>query len=331
MPITFAPCGVSWGIAAPLHPTCTWGRQEQPIQVERRGLKKASVNCPMGEYALAGDGADLMELLAEIAAWSLLAFGFLLFLSQVAAHEVGYWLGRSRPAAKAPSQAEGVGLVVGGLLGLLAFVLALTLSYGSERFNERRQGTLKEANAIGTAWLRAEAINHPRGQQIARLIADYGRVRKEYVQAPRDAPIIEAINARTSGLQTEIWGHVSAVARERTDPVVVSLMIALNEMFDMSTAARFAHETKFPPPLFWLLIGMALIAMGALGYQLGLKHQKTYVLATVLTAVWTAVIVVILDLSAPRLGAIRTSVSVYDWTLEGFKAGAPSPPLLAPT
>jgi hypothetical protein len=271
-----------------------------------------------------------MELLADIAAWSLLAFGFLLFLSQVLAHEIGYWLGRRPLASNVPSQAEGVGLVVGGLLGLLAFVLALTLSYGSARFNERRQGTLNEANANGTAWLRAETINHARGREIARLIADYGRARKEYVQAPREASIIEGINTRSSDLQTEIWGHVSAVAHERTDPVVVSLMVALNEMFDMSTAARFAHETRFPPPLFWLLIAMTLISMGALGYQLGLKQQKTYVLATLLTAVWTAVIVVILDLSAPRLGAIRTSVSVYDWTLDGFKAGAPKPPLLAP-
>ena len=271
-----------------------------------------------------------MELLAEIAAWSMLAFSFLLFMSQVLAHEIGYRLGRRHLASKAPSQAEGVGLIVGGLLGLLAFVLALTLSYGSARFNERRQVTLNEANAIGTAWLRAEAISHPRGPEISRLIADYGRARKEYVQAPRDTSIIEAINTRTSGLQTEIWGHVSAVTHERADPVVVSLMIALNEMFDMSTAARFAHETRFPPQLFWLLIGLALISMGALGYQLGLRQQKTYVLSTVLTAVWTAVIVVIIDLSAPRLGAIRTSVSVYDWTLEGFNAGTPKPPPLAP-
>ena len=40
-----------------------------------------------------------MEFLAEIAAWSLLAFGLLLFLSQVVAHEIGYWLGRSRLAS----------------------------------------------------------------------------------------------------------------------------------------------------------------------------------------------------------------------------------------
>ena len=101
-------------------------------------------------------------------------------------------------------------------------------------------------------------------------------------------------------------------------------MAALNQTFDMSTAARFAHDSRIPTQLFWLLIGMALIAMAGLGYQLGLKGQRSHVLATLLTAVWTAVIVVILDLSAPRLGAIRTSVEVYDWILEDSRAGCRS-------
>ena len=271
-----------------------------------------------------------MEFLAQLATWSLLAFSLLLFLTQVAAREVGYWLGQRQNAARGKSEAEGVGLVVGGMLGLLAFVLALTLSFGSSRFNERRQGTLAEANAIGTAWLRAEAIGHPRGAEIARLLEDYGRLRKDYVTASRNSPAIEEINQRTSVLQKEIWGHMSAIARERADSVVTSLMAALNQTFDMSTAARFAHDSRFPPPLFWLLIGMAHISMAALGYQLGLRGQKSRILATLLTAVWTAVIVVILDLSAPRLGTIRTSVEVYDWTLEGFKGGVPIPPPPAP-
>lgn len=270
-----------------------------------------------------------MELLAELAAWSMLAFSLLLFLTQVAAREVGYWLGQRQRTTRGTSEAEGVGLVVGGMLGLLAFVLALTLSFGSARFDERRHGTLAEANAIGTAGLRAAAIGHPRGQEIVRLLEQYARVRKDYVQAPRKSSALDQINQRSSALQAEIWGHVSAIARERSDPVLVSLMIAVNETFDMAAAARFAHDVRFPPPLFWLLIGMAHLSMAALGYQLGLKGQKSHILATLLTAVWTAVIVVILDLSAPRLGAIRTSLEVYDWTLDELKGGVATPPLPA--
>ena len=260
----------------------------------------------------------------------LFAFSVVLFLTQVVAREAGYWIGQRRSAAGGTSEAEGVGLVVGGMIGLLGFVLALTLSFGSSRYEERRQGTLAEVNAIGTAWLRAEVVGPPRGAEIARLLEDYGRLRKDYVTASRNSPAIEQINQRASALQKEIWGHMSAIARERTDPVVSSLMVALNETFDMSTAARFAHDSRFPPALFWLLIAMAHISMGALGYQLGLKGQKSHFLATLLTAVWTAVIVVILDLSAPRLGAIRTSVEVYDWILEDFKGGVPIPPPPAP-
>ncbi len=125
------------------------------------------------------------------------------------------------------------------------------------------------------------------------MLEGYGSLRREYILAQRKSRKITEINQRTSALQTEIWGHVAAIARERSDPVVVSLMSALNDVFDTSTAGRFALETRFPTQLFWLLIGMALISMAALGYQLGLKGQKTYVLAALLTAVWTAVIVVI--------------------------------------
>ena len=41
-----------------------------------------------------------MELLAKLAAWSMLAFSVLLFLSQVLAREMGYWLGQRHRAAR---------------------------------------------------------------------------------------------------------------------------------------------------------------------------------------------------------------------------------------
>ena len=45
---------------------------------------------------------------------------------------------------------------------------------------------------------------------------------------------------------------------------------------------------------------------------------------------WTTVIVDILDLASPRIGAFRASTAVYDWTLQGFKGGLQIPPLPAP-
>lgn len=76
-----------------------------------------------------------------------------------------------------------MGVVVGSMRGLLAFVLALTLSFASTRFHERQTGTLAEANAIGTAWLRAKAMSHVRGGAIAHLLEEYARIRRDFVRA----------------------------------------------------------------------------------------------------------------------------------------------------
>ncbi len=270
-----------------------------------------------------------MTILASIAAWSLLAFGVLLFVLQLGAHELGYRIGR-RAAARREAQSDSVGVVVGGMLGLLAFVLALTLSFANTGYSERRAGTLAEANAIGTAWLRAEAIGHPRGDEIARLLEQYTHLRIAFIEAENDTAVLDELNRRTSALQTQIWGHASAIARERPDPVVTSLLAALNDTFDMTTAARFAYGLRLPPELAWLLIGMALLSMTSLGYQVGLRGRTLHTLAALLTLMWTAVTVVIVDLATARVGSLRTSAVVYEWTLQGFQGGMPIPSLPRP-
>jgi hypothetical protein len=266
-----------------------------------------------------------MDLVTAIAAHSLVAFGLVLFAIQLAAHEIGYRVGRRR-ADRREAFGDSVGVVVGGMLGLLAFVLALTLSFANTGFAERRAGTLAEANAISTAWQRAHAIGHPRGEEIARLLEQYTHLRIDFIQAEDDPARLNDINRRTNALQTTMWGHASAITRERADAVVASLLASLNEVFDMSQASRFAYGFRLPPQLFWLLIGMALIGMSALGFQVGLRGRPLHWLAALLTFMWTVVIVDIVDLASARIGALRTSAAVYEWTLQSFQGGVPIPP-----
>src|SRR5262249_52684637 len=163
-----------------------------------------------------------------------------------------------------------VGLVVSSLLGLLALTLALTLSHGSARYAERRAGVLAETKAIGTAWLRAEAIGHPLGREIGDLLKQYGALRRDFVQAPRNSPDIKAIDDRTAQLQSQMWERLARIVVERPDDVSSSLMASLNDTFDAGFTERFALDTKLPPQLFWLLVGLTLMSMAAFGYQLGL-------------------------------------------------------------
>lgn len=266
-----------------------------------------------------------VQWLVEIAAWSIAAFAVGLFLVQVLARELGYVLG-ARHRAASSAEPEGVGVLVGSMLALLAFVLALTLSFATDRYEERQSGTLAEANAIGTAWLRATAIDAPQSREIAGLLVEYTTLRADYVRAPAHAPTIDAISQKTSELQTRIWALASTLARQRPDPIVALLLTALNETFDASTAERFAYEKRLPVPVFWLLIGMSLISMGALGYQLGLRRTPLRLLSVLLTGMWTLVIVDILDLAGARMGNIRPTTHAYEWTLQGFGPSPSVPP-----
>jgi hypothetical protein len=268
-----------------------------------------------------------MMTLARIAAWSIVAFGALLFLAQLVAHEVGFWVGR-RYALRSKSPGEGVGVLVGSVLALLAFVLALTLSFASDRFNERRSATIAGANAIGTAWLRAKAIGQPRGDQIAHLLEQYTTLRISFVRAPFDPAVLDGINDRTEALQRAIWEQLSAIVQTQPNPVSASLMASLNEVFDATAAERMAFEIRMPPQIFWLLLGLSLLGMAVLGFQLGVRGPRIPVLAALLSLTWTLVIVDILDLAAARIGNLRTSTAAYDYTLEGFGAGKVMPPQL---
>ncbi|TDH58081.1 GAF domain-containing protein [Dankookia rubra] len=94
----------------------------------------------------------------------------------------------------------------------------------------------------------------------------YARARSSFVQAGWGTEALEVANRQTAELQSTIWGHMSALVRKRADAVTSSLMAAINEIFDASTAERFANAMTVPPGLFWLLITMALLSMAALGF-----------------------------------------------------------------
>jgi hypothetical protein len=262
-----------------------------------------------------------MSFLASVADISMWLFGLILMVSQLIAHAIGFQLG-ARQRKRQDSNPESVGAVVGGMLGLLAFVLALTLSFANERFSERRAGTLAESNAIGTAWLRATAVGGPHGEQIARLLDQYIVERADFVRAGRDIGKIDAINQRSNALQSRMWSEVTAIVREQPNPVSVSLMASVNDAFDAASVERFAFSLRMAPEMFWLLMALTLVSMAGLGYQLGVRGKAPRMLVLLLTVMWTAVTVVILDLASARLGGIRTDASAYEWTRQSFASPA---------
>jgi hypothetical protein len=260
-----------------------------------------------------------VSVLAAIAGYSMLAFAAVLFLLQWTAREIGYFIGKR--TARSDGVSDGVGVVTTSMLGLLAFVLGLTLAFANTRYQERRQDTLEEAQSIGTSWLRAAAVEQPESTQIAHLLEDYARLRLEFVTLGNDPADFERVNRGTDALQSQIWALAISSARKRPDPVNVALMVSLNETFDLATAQRLSLTSGPAPALVALLIGLAMATMGVLGFQFGVQGRPMRVLTALLLGTWTAVLVVIIDLGAARLGSIRTDPGPIVWTIESFSSG----------
>ena len=171
----------------------------------------------------------------------------------------------------------------------------------------------------------SESNRRTNGRRDRSLLEQYIKLRIAFVQAGHDPAELKQIDSRTDALQSAIWGHLSAIVRERPNPISASFMTSLNEVFDMTTAERLSFEVRLPAPIFWILLGLTLLGMGVLGYQLGLRERRIRMLAAVLALAWTAVIVVILDLAAARIGNLRTSAAPYEWTLQSFQENATVP------
>lgn len=255
---------------------------------------------------------------------ALFEFGFpaaavVLFVSLTLAIEVGYRMGRwavTKHLAQSDDTSR-ISTLTAAMLGLLAFTLSLSISFGQNRYEARRSLVVSEANAIGTAWLRAKLIDGDESSTILANIEDYARARLAFTMAASEADALIQV-ARTNVLQNDIWLAVQAVAHRSPNPVTTALVNALNDMFDMAAAQRFAYQSGVPPELVLALFFAALLTIGALGYQFGVAGKRQEILSLLLLMMWSGGILLIVDLSKPRAGEIRVEAEPLVWAIQGF-------------
>ena len=212
---------------------------------------------------------------------------------------IGFWSRKRKPCEVDPA----IGTLVGAMLGLLAFILAFTFGMAASEFDARRMAVLKESNAIGTAYLRADFMPEPERAHIRDLF-------REYVKARLEAPKPEKMEAtieRSEKLLGALWARVSTLADKNAGSVLTGLFVsALNEVIDVHSE-RVLLGSKRIPGIIWLaLYFVTFLSMFAVGYQCGMGGRRSLLTTLVLALTFSAVILLIKDLDSPRQGLIRT-------------------------
>lgn len=231
---------------------------------------------------------------------------FLLFaVIALAAYEVGYRVGRWWQG-RTPEEKEGpTAMLVGSLLALIAFLLAVTMNMAVDRFDSRRALVVEEANAIGTVFLRAGYLPPPADERTRTLLREYAPLRID--TADRDR--LAANFARSGEIQGELWAIVEPLARSSPDSHVLALYIsALNDMIDLGeTRLTAIVYARVPETVIWLLILGAALALGMVGFHAGLHRRRSLISAVVLVVVLGAVITLVVDLDRPRQGFLQVT------------------------
>lgn len=89
----------------------------------------------------------------------------LIVIVTLVVYEIGFRIGHWWQI-RTPGEQDATGLLVGSILTLIAFLLAVTMGMAADRFDTRRGLVLEEANAIGTAYLRAGYLPEPTRTEI---------------------------------------------------------------------------------------------------------------------------------------------------------------------
>lgn len=106
--------------------------------------------------------------------WMLFLLSLLLFL---AITEVGFRIGRWGNKRKDTLESGSTGVVTGSILGLVSFLLAFSFGIAASNYSERRGVVLDEANAIGTAYLRADLLPQAPAEVVRALLQEYTAIR----------------------------------------------------------------------------------------------------------------------------------------------------------
>lgn len=216
-----------------------------------------------------------------------------------AASEIGHRFGVTE------TREANVSTLEASVLGLLALMLSFTFAMAVSRYDARRDSVLKEANAIGTAALRARLLPAPQSAESLRLLRDYVGVRVDLLGRAGDRGAVDGAISRSNEDQERLW-RLARAAMAKGAGMGPSLYIqALNDVFDQQEARLTAYRHRVPRIVFWALYGIAAVGLGFSGYASGLEKRRWRVPVYVVNVLVAGVILLIQDIDRPDNGAIK--------------------------
>lgn len=234
--------------------------------------------------------------------WVYIGTVVLVMVAAEVGFQVGMWLQRRDPDS---GKALLSGPVVGGMLGLMAFLLGFCISIVINQHNGRKEMVVTEANAIGTAYLRAGFLDETDRNTSRDLMREYVEVR---LAAASDISLFDSARSRSEEIHNELWSIVENNVWDSQDSEMMALYVeSINEMIDVHTLRLAAIELRLPRQLGIVLYAATLVSFLLVGVSSSENGKRNIVPIFLFAVAFVTVFIIVVDLDRAQEGLLTVS------------------------
>jgi hypothetical protein len=236
-----------------------------------------------------------------------IATGILLLL--LICMEIGYRIGKRNGNKVKGNESAQILRIESSMLGMVALLIGFTFSLSLQRYEERTQDVVEEANAIGTTYLRAELLPVQYRDSVQLLIREYVSMRlKESEISITDVQQHEEYVRATQRIGDHLWRLAKQSVEINDSPLRTGLFIqSLNEVLDGFDRSEAELNIHVPELVIFLLVVTFLITAAIFGYASGSEGHRPTMAANIFLVIIVLLTFLIIDLDRPRRGVIRVS------------------------
>jgi len=219
--------------------------------------------------------------------------------------EIGFRLVKYRKKTLEHASEAPIGSIFAAILSLLAFILAFTFSSAATRYDERNKLVLEEAIAIEQTYFRASFLPEVYQAKVHELLKEYALVRLKGINAENHREALK----KSILIQDELWSYAAKIGSEVPSTNA-------NQSFISSLSDIIAAHAKrimigiyrhIPNTIWYALYFVTILAVTTMGYFVGIKRNRYFMMSFTLIVSFSAVITLIADLDRPQEGSIRVS------------------------
>jgi len=260
----------------------------------------------------ASEGWNRVDVSLNLFDYPSLVLVFSLFVLWAAARIGAFVHSRQVKASADHEWYEDFALLLGAALTLLSLLVGFTFSLAVSSYEQRRNYERREANAIGTEYVRADLLPPSDATKVRSLLTSYLALRVQDYKN-RDDNRRRLADTQTVQLQSALWSTVVTSVAIPATPATALAISGMNDVLNAQADTQAAWRNRVPVAAWSLLIAISVFSNALIGYG---THRGTVLRFLILPIALAISFFLIADIDSPRAGMIHVALqnlqTLYD-------------------